>query len=165
MMPRNTFHPLQYRQLINIATASNYLPGKQLLILKHFLKKYNSPKNINIMPDVVGQVVLIQGTDLQNPSVISKIVVALLLNRSKMVRLTLMDNASSLFRDLHSKTVMKYKVVLITSINPRVLKAFLPYMITGKLTLATTTATRFYCDSSINLIQSFIRTNEVSNHS
>ncbi|KAF3543091.1 hypothetical protein DY000_02007392 [Brassica cretica] len=27
-MPRNTFHPLQYRQLINIATASNYLPGK-----------------------------------------------------------------------------------------------------------------------------------------
>ncbi|KAH0863665.1 hypothetical protein HID58_080876 [Brassica napus] len=98
MMPRNTFHLLQYRQLINIATASNYLP------------------------DVVGQVVLIQGTDLQNPSVISKIVVGLLLNRSKMVRLTLMDNASSLFRDLHSKTVMKYKVVLITSINPRVLK-------------------------------------------
>ncbi|CAN6895369.1 unnamed protein product [Brassica oleracea] len=117
------------------------------------------------MPDVVGQVVLIQGTDLQNPSVISKIVVGLLLNRSKMVRLTLMDNASSLFRDLHSKTVMKYKVVLITSINQRVLKAFLSYMITGKLTLATTTATRFYCDSSINLIQSFIRTNEVSNHS
>ncbi|KAF3511630.1 hypothetical protein F2Q69_00006667 [Brassica cretica] len=74
------------------------------------------------MPDVVGQVVLIQGTDLQNPSVISKIVVGLLLNRSKMVRLTLLDNASSLFRDLHSKTVMKYKVVLITSINPRVLK-------------------------------------------
>ncbi|CAF2107922.1 unnamed protein product [Brassica napus] len=131
-MPRNTFHLLQYRQLINIATASNYLPG----------------------------------TDLQNPSVISKIVVGLLLNRSKMVRLTLMDNASSLFRDLHSKTVMKYKVVLITSINPRVLKGtFLPYMITGKLTFATTTATRFYCDSSIDLIQSFIRTNEVSNHS
>ncbi|CAN6822541.1 unnamed protein product [Brassica oleracea] len=80
MMPRNTFHPLQYKKLINIATASNYLPGKQLLILKHFLKK------------------------------------------SKMVRLTLMDNASALFTDLHSKTVMKYKVVLITSINPRVLE-------------------------------------------
>ena len=81
MMPRNTFHPLQYKKLINIATASNYLPGKQLLILKHFLKKYNSPVNINIMPDVVGQVVLIQGPDLQNPTVISKIVVGLLLNR------------------------------------------------------------------------------------
>ncbi|CAF1708244.1 unnamed protein product [Brassica napus] len=87
-MPRNTFHPLQYKKLINIATASNYLPGP----------------------------------DLQNPSVISKIVVGLLLNRSKMVRLTLMDNASALFTDLHSKTVMKYKVVLITSINPRVLE-------------------------------------------
>ncbi|CAN6983902.1 unnamed protein product [Brassica oleracea var. botrytis] len=105
MMPRSTFHPLQYKKLINIATASNYLPV-----------------NINIMPDVVGQVVLIQGPDLQNPSVISKIVVGLLLNRSKMVRLTLMDNASALFTDLHSKTVMKYKVVLITSINPRVLE-------------------------------------------
>lgn len=39
-----------------------------------------------------------------------------------MVRLTLMDNASALFRDLHSKTVMKYKVLLITSIIPKVLK-------------------------------------------
>ncbi|CAN6841262.1 unnamed protein product, partial [Brassica oleracea] len=42
--------------------------------------------------------------------------------RSKMVRLTLMDNVAAQFRDLHSMTVMKYKVVLITSINPRVFK-------------------------------------------
>ncbi|CAF1928899.1 unnamed protein product [Brassica oleracea var. botrytis] len=75
-----------------------------------------------------------------------------------MVRLTLMDNVSAWFRDLHSKTVMKYIFVLITSINPRVLKG-------SKLILATTPATRFYCDSSIDLIQSFIRRNKVSNHS
>ncbi|KAH0929286.1 hypothetical protein HID58_015013 [Brassica napus] len=39
------------------------------------------------------------------------------------------------FRDLHSMTIMKNKVVIITSINPRVFK--------GNLILATTPATRF----------------------
>lgn len=80
MMPHNTFLTLRYRLLINIATASNYLPGKQLHILKHVFTKYNFPASKNIMPDVVGQVKLIQGTDLQNPRVASKVVVGLLLN-------------------------------------------------------------------------------------
>ena len=29
MMPHSTFHPLLYKQLINLATATNYLPGKR----------------------------------------------------------------------------------------------------------------------------------------
>ncbi|KAG2255331.1 hypothetical protein Bca4012_092174 [Brassica carinata] len=74
-----------------------------------------------------------------------------------MVQLTLMDNAYALFRDLHRMSVMKYKVALITSINPRVCK--------GKLILTSTSATRFYCDSTIDLIQSFIRRKKVLSHS
>ncbi|CAG7885443.1 hypothetical protein HID58_013414 [Brassica napus] len=100
---------------------------------------------------------MFQGNDLKNPRATTKVRIGLLLNRSKMVRLTIMDNVSAQFRDLHSMTVMKYKVVIITSINPRVFK--------GKLILATTPATRFYCDSTIDLIQSFVRRNKVSNHS
>ncbi|KAL0824224.1 hypothetical protein Bca101_047901 [Brassica carinata] len=71
---------------------------------------------------------------------------------SKIVRLTLMDNVAAQCRNLHSMTVMKYKVVLITSINPRVFK--------GKLILTTTPATRFYCVSTIDLIQSYLITHE-----
>ncbi|CAN6899254.1 unnamed protein product [Brassica oleracea] len=48
---------------------------------------------------------------------------------------------------------MKYEVVIIASMNPRV-----------KLTLTSTPATRFYCDSTIDLIQSFNQRNKVSNH-
>ncbi|KAH0938958.1 hypothetical protein HID58_006419 [Brassica napus] len=109
------------------------------------------------MPDVVGQVKLIQGTDLQNPRLASKIVVGLLLNSFRTVRLVISDNASSLFRDMYIKSVIKYRVILITSVNPRLIK--------GKLTLTTTTATRFYHDSSIDPIQQFIRKYEVGNHS
>ncbi|KAG2304824.1 hypothetical protein Bca52824_033475 [Brassica carinata] len=96
MMPLSTFHPLLYKQLINLATATNYLPVRPTYLHSH----------------------------------ITYI--------SKMVRLKIMDNASALFRDLHCRTVMKYKVVIITSINPRV---------------------------TIDLIQSFYRRNKVSNHS
>ncbi|CAF1934011.1 unnamed protein product [Brassica napus] len=129
MMPLTTFHPLLYKQLIDIATGTNYLP------------------------DVVGQIRMFQGNDLKTPRTTTEVRIGLLLNRhqtfflkkctlnptvylkfcvrptyiyshnscrSKMVRLTIMDNVSAQFRDLHSMTVMKYKVVIITSINPRV---------------------------------------------
>ncbi|CAN6886387.1 unnamed protein product, partial [Brassica oleracea] len=109
MMPLPTFHPLLYKQLIDIATGTNYLP------------------------DVVGQIRMFQGNDLKTPRTTTEVRIGLLLNRptyiyshnscrSKMVRLTIMDNVSAQFRDLHSMTVMKYKVVIITSINPRVFK-------------------------------------------
>ncbi|KAG2268286.1 hypothetical protein Bca52824_062841 [Brassica carinata] len=111
MMPLNTFHPLPYKQLINIAN---------FWVRPTYLYSHIS-------------------------------------YRSRMARLTLMDNASALFRDLHRMSVMKYKVVLITSINPRVCK--------GKLILTSTSTTRFYCDSTIDLIQSFIRRNKVLSHS
>ncbi|KAL0649962.1 hypothetical protein Bca4012_092653 [Brassica carinata] len=114
MMPLTTFHPLLYKQLINLATATNYLPVRPTYLHSHIT------------------------------------------HRIKRVRLTLMDNASSLFRDLHCRTYMKYEVVIIASINPRVCK--------GKLILTSTPATRFYCDSTIDLIQSFNQRNKVSNH-
>ncbi|CAN6841266.1 unnamed protein product [Brassica oleracea] len=43
MMPLTTLHPLRYKQLMDIATATNYLP------------------------DVVGQIRMFQGNDLKNP--------------------------------------------------------------------------------------------------
>ncbi|KAG5400186.1 hypothetical protein IGI04_014793, partial [Brassica rapa subsp. trilocularis] len=137
MMPLTTFHPLRYKQLIDIATGTNNFP------------------------DVVGQIRMFQGNDLKNPRATTEVRLGLLLNMyrtfflkkmSKMVRLTIMDNVCAQFRDLHSMTVMKYKVVIFTSINPTVFK--------GKLILATTPAIRFYCDSTIDLIQSFIRRNK-----
>ncbi|WZZ34411.1 hypothetical protein YC2023_017812 [Brassica napus] len=109
MMPHSTFHPLLYKQLINLATATSYLP------------------------DVVGQILLIQGTNIKNPVATTKVVIALLLSSptylqshntysSKSVRLILMDNASALFRELHCRTDLKHEVVIITSINPKVCK-------------------------------------------
>ncbi|KAF3595509.1 hypothetical protein DY000_02024718 [Brassica cretica] len=110
-MPHSTFHPLLYKQLINLATATNYLP------------------------DVVGKILLIQGTNIKNPVATTKVVIALLLSR----------------------TDLKHEVVIITSINPRVCK--------GKLILISTHATRFYCDSTNDLSRSFNQRNIVSNHS
>ncbi|KAG5400902.1 hypothetical protein IGI04_015509 [Brassica rapa subsp. trilocularis] len=95
MMPLTTFHPLRYKQLIDIATGTNNLPE----CFKVTISEGNNGG--------------------QNWST------------TKQVKNGLLAQ----FRDLHSMTIMKYKIVIITSINPRVFK--------GKLILATTPATRF----------------------
>ncbi|KAL0835769.1 hypothetical protein Bca101_087658 [Brassica carinata] len=98
MMPLNTFHPLLYKQLINLATATNYLPGKDnLYIFTYFC-------------------------------------------RSKMVRLTLMDNVSALFRarTIQCSIIRQHRIY---------------------------TSSCLISDSTIDLIQSFIRKNKVSNYS
>ncbi|KAH0870388.1 LOW QUALITY PROTEIN: hypothetical protein HID58_077410 [Brassica napus] len=110
MMPLTTFHPLRYKQLIDIATGTNNLPVKFDMKDKHYPRCSWTNKNVTISEGNNGG---------QNWST------------TKQVKNGLLAQ----FRDLHSMTIMKYKVVIITSINPRVFK--------GKLILATTPATRF----------------------
>ncbi|WZZ73479.1 hypothetical protein YC2023_084849 [Brassica napus] len=94
MMRHSTFHPLLYKQLINLATATNYLP------------------------DVVGQILLIQGTNIKNPVATTKVVIALLLSRYRNYN----GQCICLFKELHCRTDLKQEVVIITRINPRVCK-------------------------------------------
>ncbi|CAF2042043.1 unnamed protein product [Brassica rapa] len=94
MMPLTTFHPLRYKQLIDIATGTNNLP------------------------DVVGQIRMFQGNDLRGQQRRSELANLYIFTQFLQVKNGLLAQ----FRDLHSMTIMKYKVVIITSINPRVFK-------------------------------------------
>ncbi|KAH0911622.1 hypothetical protein HID58_034943, partial [Brassica napus] len=122
-IPSYIFRPQRYTQLISLASETNFLP------------------------DVVGRICLIQGSDLYNHYTDSKIIIGLRLDRSKLVRLTLWDKEASNFRELNRISTRKKQVVIITSIIPRIHEA--------------TPGTRFYFNNEIDIIQRFQKRNKL----
>ncbi|CAG7871288.1 unnamed protein product [Brassica rapa] len=128
-IPSYIFRPQRYTQLISLASETNFLP------------------------DVVGRICLIQGSDLYNHYTDSKIIIGLRLDRSKLVRLTLWDKEASNFRELNRISTRKKQVVIITSIIPRIHEE--------KLSLTATPGTRFYFNNEIDIIQRFQKRNKL----
>ncbi|KAH0858515.1 hypothetical protein HID58_086776, partial [Brassica napus] len=129
-IPPYIFRPQHYTQLISLASATNFLP------------------------DVVGRMYLIQGSDLYNHNTNTKIIIGLRLDRSKVVRLTIWDNEAANFRELNRISTRKNQIVIVTSIIPRLYE--------GKLSLTTTPGSRFYFDNDIDIIQRFQKRNKLS---
>ncbi|KAH0939313.1 hypothetical protein HID58_006774, partial [Brassica napus] len=94
-IPSYIFHPQHYIQLISLASATNFLP------------------------DVVGQICLIQGSDIYNHNNDTKIIIGLRLDISKLVRLTIWDDKAANFRELNHISTKKNQIVIITSIIQR----------------------------------------------
>ncbi|CAN6881833.1 unnamed protein product [Brassica oleracea var. botrytis] len=97
--------------------------------------------------NVVGRIYLIQGSDLYNQNTNTKIIIGLLLHRSKLVRLTIWDKEAANFRELNRISTRKNQIVFITSIIPQLYE--------GKLAFTTTPGSRFYFDNDIDIVQRF----------
>ncbi|CAF2044714.1 unnamed protein product [Brassica napus] len=121
--PAQKFSSLNFMQLIDSATARTYLP------------------------DVVGQILIMQDDYPHYPEYQTKLIIGLRINGWMMVKLTLWGNEASLFRQLQAMSHRKYKVVLVTSIIPSICK--------GKLLLASSSATQFFFDENIKHISGF----------
>lgn len=121
--PAQKFSSLNFMQLIDSATARTYLP------------------------DVVGQIFIMQDDYPHYPEYQTKLIIGLRINGWMMVKLTLWGNEASLFRQLQAMSHRKYKVVLVTSIIPSICK--------GKLLLASSSATQFFFDENIKHISGF----------
>ncbi|KAH0927303.1 hypothetical protein HID58_019559, partial [Brassica napus] len=128
-IPSYIFRPQRYPQLISLASATN------------------------LLPDVVGRICLIQGSDLYNHNIDTKIIIGFRLHRSKLVRLTFWDKEAANFRELNRISTRKNQIVIITSIIPRLHE--------GKLSLTTTPGSRFYFDNNIDIIQRFQKRNKL----
>ncbi|CAF2101611.1 unnamed protein product, partial [Brassica napus] len=115
-----------------------------------FLHTFSGP---NAIPNVVGRICLIQGSDLYNHNIDTKIIIGFRLHRSKLVRLTFWDKEAANFRELNRISTRKNQIVIITSIIPRLHE--------GKLSLTTTPGSRFYFDNNIDIIQRFQKRNKL----
>ncbi|KAL0731050.1 hypothetical protein Bca4012_027144 [Brassica carinata] len=105
--------------------------------------------NTNLeLPDVVGEIQSVQGSDLRNNADRSRIVVRLLLEPTVTVYVSLGDDAASSFRGFFNVADRSQSVMLVTSVNPK--------LFGGNLYLNSTQGTRFFFDTSLPEIAEFV---------
>ncbi|CAN6922454.1 unnamed protein product [Brassica oleracea] len=76
--------------------------------------------NTNLeLPDVVGEIRSVQGSDLSNDSATTRVVVRFLIEPNVTVYLTLWDEAASTFRGLLKSGDKSKDVLLVTTVNPK----------------------------------------------
>ncbi|CAA7037428.1 unnamed protein product [Microthlaspi erraticum] len=98
-----------------------------------------------ILPDVVGRITYVWGSELHNLGSEHKIMATLLLRNGRKVHLSIWDNIARDFRMLLSATQWIKGVITITSVNPK--------LFTGELYLNTSSSTRFYVTDEVNEIR------------
>ncbi|KAG5410870.1 hypothetical protein IGI04_007189 [Brassica rapa subsp. trilocularis] len=123
IFPVHNFSPQNYKNLLRLATTPTYLL------------------------DVVGQILIIQKINPYHPESNTDATIGLRLNRSTMVKLLLYDKHAADFSILQSKKNRRLKVVIITSIIPKLFQ--------GKLLLSSSPAINFYFNISIDYIKHF----------
>ncbi|KAL0741468.1 hypothetical protein Bca4012_082981 [Brassica carinata] len=118
---------------------------------KFMLRKFDplrSLANTNLeLPDVVGKIQSVQGSDLTDAGVTTRVVVRLVIDPQVVVYLSLWDDAASVFRGLLNSGDRTQSVMVVTTVNPK--------LFGGNLYLNSTPATKFYFDPTIEAIAQF----------
>ncbi|KAJ4876353.1 hypothetical protein Rs2_41371 [Raphanus sativus] len=105
--------------------------------------------NTNLeLPDVVGEIRSVQGSDLENNADTSRILVCLLIEPAVTVYVSLRDDAASSFRGFLKVADSSQSVMLVTSVSPK--------LFGGNLYLNSTQGTRFFFDTSLPEIAEFV---------
>uniref|UniRef100_A0A0D3C1L7 DUF223 domain-containing protein n=1 Tax=Brassica oleracea var. oleracea TaxID=109376 RepID=A0A0D3C1L7_BRAOL len=104
--------------------------------------------NTNLeLPDVVGMIRSVQGSDLKDAAVMTRVVVRFVIEPNVVVYLSLWDEAAATFRGLISSGERVQSVMVVTTVNPKIFG--------GNLYLNSTPATKFYFDVNIPAITQF----------
>ncbi|CAN6822573.1 unnamed protein product [Brassica oleracea] len=105
--------------------------------------------NTNLeLPDVVGEIRSVQGSDLQNDAATTRIVVHLPIEPTVTVNVSLWDEVASAFRGLLRDGYKSQSVMRVTSVNPK--------LFGGNLYLNSTQGTRFFFDTTLPEIAEFV---------
>ncbi|XP_018470517.2 uncharacterized protein LOC108842180 isoform X1 [Raphanus sativus] len=118
---------------------------------KFMLRKFEHLQalaNTNLeLPDVVGMISSVQGSDLSDTRVTTRVVVRFVVEPNVEVYLSLWDDAAATFRGLISSGEGTKSVMVVTTVNPKIFG--------GNLYLNSTPATKFYFDLNLPAIAQF----------
>ncbi|KAH0922249.1 hypothetical protein HID58_022267 [Brassica napus] len=113
-----------------------------------------------LLPDVVGEIRSVQGSDLRNDAATTRVVVRLLIEPDVTVYLSLWDEAASTFRGLLKAGDKTKSVMLVTTVIPKLFGGsdhLLPASFqSGNMYLNSTPGTRFFFDTSLPEIATFV---------
>ncbi|CAN8244967.1 unnamed protein product [Cochlearia groenlandica] len=100
------------------------------------------------LPDVVGQIQSVQGSDLTDPRVTTRVVVRFLIGPQVVVYLSLWDDVASVFRGLLKAGNRTQSVMVVTTVNPKVFG--------GNLYLNSTPGTEFCFNAESTTVCHFV---------
>ncbi|XP_006415357.2 uncharacterized protein LOC18991950 [Eutrema salsugineum] len=148
-----TDHPFVIRFLPGTTISDVSDVGRSIAKEKFMLRKLDHLQalaNTNLeLPDVVGHIRFVQGSNLRDASSTQRLVVRFQIDSSVTVSLSLWDDTAATFRaHLSSKNKLS-SVMLVTTVNPK--------LFGGNLFLNSTPATKFYFDPKIEAIQEFTK--------
>ncbi|CAN8272091.1 unnamed protein product [Cochlearia groenlandica] len=146
-----TDHPFLIRFIPQTAVEEVTVDCPSIGSEKFMLRNFDSLKglaNTNLeLPDVVGQINSVQGSDLTQPGVSTRIVIRFLIEPQVVVYLSLWDDAASVFRGLLQKGERTQSIMVVTTVNPK--------LFGGNLYLNSTPATKFYFHPEMEVVSSF----------
>ncbi|XP_019097170.1 PREDICTED: uncharacterized protein LOC104771608 isoform X2 [Camelina sativa] len=146
-----TEHPYVIRFLPATSIVEVADVGPSIEREKFMLRNFDDLKVLantnNELPDVVGQICFVQGSNLNDPTSTQRLVVRYRMDTSVIVYLSLWDDVAATFRAHLSSGNTMNSVMLVTTVNPK--------MFGGNLYLNSTSATRFFFDTDIQPIQQF----------
>ncbi|CAF1709381.1 unnamed protein product [Brassica napus] len=118
---------------------------------KFMLRKFEHLQaldNTNLeLPDVVGMIRSVQGSDLSDATVMTRVVVRFVIEPNVVVYLSLWDEAAATFRGLISSGERAQSVMVVPTVNPKIFG--------GNLYPNSTPATKFYFDMNLPAITQF----------
>ncbi|XP_048595665.1 uncharacterized protein LOC106354889 [Brassica napus] len=150
-MYKITDHPFVIR-FIPQTTIDEVVENAPIINLQKFMLRKFEPlqalANTNLeLPDVVGQIQSVQGSDLKDATVTTRVVVRFVIEPRVVVSLSLWDDAAANFRGLINSGDRTQSVMVVTTVNPKIFG--------GNLYLNSTPATQFYFDPELQAIAEF----------
>uniref|UniRef100_A0A0D3EEF1 DUF223 domain-containing protein n=1 Tax=Brassica oleracea var. oleracea TaxID=109376 RepID=A0A0D3EEF1_BRAOL len=157
-MYKITDHPFVIR-FIPQTTIDEVVANAPVMNVEKFMIRKFDPlqalANTNLeLPDVVGQIQSVQGSDLTAAGVMSRVVVRLMIEPMVVVYLSLWDDAASMFRGLISSGDRTQSVMVVTTVNPKIFG--------GNMYLNSTPATKFYFDPALQAIVEFTASQKIT---
>ncbi|KAH0939513.1 hypothetical protein HID58_006974 [Brassica napus] len=159
----SVIHNSRHRKLTNLPQQSDI--SKSQFISSKIQKSTAVSLYTHILTRFVGQIVIIKKIKPYHPELNIDATIGLRVNRSTIVKFILCDKQTEDFSILQSKKDRKFRVVIITSIIPKLFQdlnfcyqhnnniQYFPY----KLLLCSSPATNFYFNKSIDYINHFKR--------
>ncbi|XP_013617165.1 PREDICTED: uncharacterized protein LOC106323621 [Brassica oleracea var. oleracea] len=123
-MYKITDHPFVIRFIPQTTIDEVVANAPMINVEKFMIRKFDPLQalaNTNLeLPDVVGQIQSVQGSDLTAAGVMSRVVVRLMIEPMVVVYLSLWDDAASMFRGLISSGDRTQSVMVVTTVNPKI---------------------------------------------
>uniref|UniRef100_A0A0D3BI73 Replication protein A 70 kDa DNA-binding subunit B/D first OB fold domain-containing protein n=1 Tax=Brassica oleracea var. oleracea TaxID=109376 RepID=A0A0D3BI73_BRAOL len=138
---------LPFTRLGEVHTDAPVIKSERFMMRRYDQLQVLANTNLEL-PDVVGEIRSVQGSDLSNDSSTTRVVVRFLIEPNVTVYLTLWDEAASTFRGLLKSGDKSKAVMLVTTVNPK--------LFGGNLYLISTQGTRFFFDPKLPEITEFL---------